>query len=448
MAALRAQPYTPREHAPKETLGRMTAESATPHMPESVPPKKAASASAIVLAIVCVAGVAELAYMLVNFSAMPVYLKFKMGYGESSITIIGTAFLLCEGLMKGPFGGLGDRVGRKWLIISGPLIGVGTSLLTLAVPPDKWYLFIALRILDGLGAAALWPAALAMIADVVPENRRSQAMSLFNVTYLLGVALAPIIGGAANDLYGTYRASFYVVSAIFLAATVVALCLIPDVRPHHETSPGAEAGFSMKALIASLRQIPETLVMAFVTFLGIGLIMMIVKLFALAEFKITETGYGKLLIVPALVVACASVPLGTLGDRIGKARAVRWGIGICALSMWALILIRSQVGVVLGGSLIGVGFVIAFPAWMALISASCEPNQRGAVMGAVGTAQGLGAMLGAPIGGYLYEHAHIRIASLPWINSHYAPFIGCAFLLLVAWTLAILTIKEPQKTCS
>src|SRR5437867_1803757 len=158
------------------------------------------SPRAVLISIACVAGFAELAYAVMNVSAMPVYLKFSMGYGETSVTAIGTAFLLCEGLAKGPFGVLGDRVGRKRLMIAGPLISVFTSLLTLLVHPNQGYLFAALRVLDGLGAAALWPSALAMIADVVEEDRRSQAMSLFNVTYLVGVALGPFIGGAANDL--------------------------------------------------------------------------------------------------------------------------------------------------------------------------------------------------------------------------------------------------------
>ena len=64
---------------------------------------------------------AELAYAVMNVSAMPVYLKYSMHYGEASIASIGTAFLLFEGVMKGPFGVIGDRIGRKWLIIIGPL---------------------------------------------------------------------------------------------------------------------------------------------------------------------------------------------------------------------------------------------------------------------------------------------------------------------------------------
>jgi DHA1 family multidrug resistance protein-like MFS transporter len=421
---------------------------------ESPPPspKPVLGSRATLLSIGVVLGLAELSYMLMNFSAMPVYLKFRMGYGETLITFIGTAFLFCEGVMKGPFGILGDRIGRKLLIIAGPLVSVITSLLTLLVPAEHWYLFVLLRILDGLGAAALWPSALVMMADLVPPERRSQAMSLFNVTYLMAVALGPLLGGAANDLTRYLspnavpeRSSFYLISVLFLLTAAMAAWRIPNIRPLHESHPHEhEAGFSMSALVHSLKQIPHTLLMAFITFFGIGMCMLIIKLFAMQEFGISESVYGTLLLVPALVIAGVSVPLGTIGDRVGKARAVKIGLGLCAFSMWTLIFIRSELALVLGGSLIGVGFVIAFPAWMAYISSSCPPAQRGAIMGSVGTVQGIGAMLGAPLGGYLYEHAHIRVSFLPWISSHYAPFLGTAFLLLVSWFLALLTLKEPQ----
>src|SRR5947209_14124347 len=91
----------------------------------------------VLVSIAVVAGFAELAYAVMNVSAMPVYLKFSMGYGETSVTTIGAAFLFCEGLAKGPFGVLGDRIGRKRLMIAGPLISVVTSLLTLLVPANQ-----------------------------------------------------------------------------------------------------------------------------------------------------------------------------------------------------------------------------------------------------------------------------------------------------------------------
>jgi DHA1 family multidrug resistance protein-like MFS transporter len=432
-----------------------------------------ARSRAIVLAIALVAGGAELAYAMMNVSAMPVYLKFSMGYGEASVTAIGASFLLCEGLMKGPFGVIGDRIGRKKLIIIGPIISMVTSLLTLLVQPHQWYFFVILRVFDGLGAAALWPAALAMMADVVTEDRRSQAMSLFNVTYLVGIALGPALGGAANDLTAivTQRlpafvaahspdavakhvhatvidprhASFYLISIVFLLTALAAWWRVPPVLPHHKRdSAQGDDGFSWTTLMATLRRSPQMLAMAFTVFFGVGQIMFLVKLFAMAEYGMSESMFGSLLLVPCLIIALASYPLGSIGDKLGKVRAVRIGIGLCAFSMWALILVPGHAALIIGGALIGVGFVIAFPSWMAHISENCVPSQRGAVMGAVGTAQGAGALLGVPIGGFLYERATINIPLMPWLNGHYAPFIACALLLMVGWVLSLTTIRDTR----
>jgi DHA1 family multidrug resistance protein-like MFS transporter len=415
-------------------------------------------------AIIAVAGLAELAYMLVNFSAMPVYFRDSLHYGESSLSLILATFLIFEGGMRGPFGVIGDRIGRKWMILAGPLVSTFTSLLLVVVPGHAWYLFVLLRILDGCGAGALWPATFAMIADVAPIERRAQAMSLFNVTYMGSVAVGPFLGGIANDLTGFFvrhlpkaqqarydplQASFYLASVIFLAAVIVALWRIPNIPPHHQRDGNAglhDSGFSFPALIESLRRIPAILLTAFVCFMGIGLVMLIVKLFAKDELHVSETGYGSMLMVPALIIGAASVPLGTIGDRIGKARAFKLGLALCGFSMWGLVFSGSQAAMVFGGTLIGIGFVIAFPAWNAFVSDSCGPEQRGAVMGAVGTVQSAGAMIGAPIGGALYEKAHIHIAAMPWINAHYVPFIGCATLLMAAWLIAVFTIHEPHRS--
>src|SRR5205823_13045753 len=108
-----------------------------------------------------------------------------------------------------------------------------------------------------------------------------------------------------------------------------------------------------------------------------------------------------------------SVPLGSLGDKIGRVRAIRYGIGMCAASLWVLLFLKNEWALVIGGSIIGIGFVMSFPAWMAYISSACDPRQRGAMIGAYGTAQGLGAIIGAALGGYLYTNARIH---LPFVS--------------------------------
>jgi DHA1 family multidrug resistance protein-like MFS transporter len=398
----------------------------------------------MLLAVILVAAFAELSTGIVAVSAMPVYIE-AIGLDVRWIAAIGTSFLIVEGLMKSPFGLLGDRIGRKPLIVAGPMVSTFTSLLIPHI--HNPFALIGVRILDGLGAAALWPSAFTLIGDHVPEARRASAMSWFNLSYLIGLALGPAIGGFANDyahhhlnfsLAQSKQASFYVASIFFGLTTVIALLMIPHTRPiHHETADG-EGGLNFASFIRMLKRMPSTLLMAFVTFLGIGLVMFYVKVFAGDHFHLTETQFGFLMIGPALVIAILSVPLGSLGDRIGKVQTVRLGIGLCALAFWLIILFQWKWNLVVSGSLLGIGFVMAFPAWMALISANCDPRQRGAVVGAVGTAQGLGAIVGAALSGFLYKIGAISLGFIT-LPAHALPFFGCALMLTVSFLLTLIT---------
>ena len=459
-----AKPHVPEPRLPAEAPAAATAKAVArngqpAHGPsERAPALRAVNIRHLLLAVVTVAGFAELAYAIVNVSAMPVYIKYN-GLDIRWIGLIGTAYLVVEGVLKSPFGVLGDRIGRKPLILIGPIMSTFTAIATPFVHSP--YGLVGLRVLDGIGAAALWPSAFSLIGDYVPEKKRASAMSLFNLAYILGIALGPAIGGNINDwtyyhfhhilhmhLAQSKDASFYVASLLFLTTTFVAMLVIPNGRVKHpvaEGAPSGEAGFNFRDFLAMLGRMPMTLLMTFVTFLGIGLIMLYVKVFAMERFHMSESTFGNYLMIPALFIAVVSVPLGTLGDRIGKARAVRIGIGVCVAAFWLLLAVPTEWNMVLMGSLIGAGFVLAFPAWMALVSSVCDPKQRGAVVGAVGTAQGLGAIVGAASSGFLYKQPafHLGLLTIP---PHGLPFLGCALLLTVSLVLALTTVHDPDPS--
>ncbi len=413
----------------------------------------------LLTAIVLVSAFAELSYTTVNMSAMAVYIQYGIKIDLRWIAICSGVFIAMEGLLKAPMGILGDRYGRKILMVTGPLVSVVTALLTPHVANP--YILVFLRILDGVGAAALWPAAFSLIGDHVPENKRAGAMSLFNLAYLIGIALGPALGGGINDftfhyLHATFaqskEASFYLASVMFAITALVAFFMIPNSPPTAPQrtavatgdAPAGEHGFNGKEFLRMLGRMPMTLLMTFITFLGIGLVMSYFKVFTLEHFHLSESKFGLMMIGPALVVACLAIPMGRLGDKIGKARAVQIGIGICSFSFWLLILLSQTWTIMLLGSLLGIGFAIAFPAWMALITTECDATQRGAVVGAVGTAQGLGAVVGVVLSSFLYKFGAFNILGF-LVPVHGAPFLGCAIMLTVSFVLGLFTLRDnPQ----
>ncbi|MFN7017833.1 MAG: MFS transporter [Fimbriimonadales bacterium] len=393
--------------------------------------------------LVIMAGFAELGYVTLNLSAMPVYLREVVGLGESTITAVGSMFLLTEALFRAPMGMLSDRFGRRLLIVLGPSLTMFTSLATLAASHPLH--FIVLRAIDGLGAAMLWPSVYAAIGDTVPSHRRAWAMSFLNMTYMSGVALGPLAGGLANDLTGVKQASFYLTAGLFACATVIAWRFYPrDGRPYQSDSNPYTEKLSLRTLAGALRTAPGHMALAFVVFFGMGLIMLLVKLYAMDEFGVSETLFGVGLVVPALAIASLSLPLGRLADRLGRTRSIRWGLTLAAGVLWSVVAPSQPpiAWVVLAAGLGALCFVLTFAAWMAELS-EIAPARRGVILGAAGTAQGVGSILGALLGGFLYEHVPITLGEVQ-IPAHRTPFIGCALMLTLGAMLSWVVLKKDS----
>ena len=241
------------------------------------------------------------------------------------------AFLLSEAIFKGPMGHLADRVGPKRLMVLGPSLSIGTSLLSLLVPHGGgWFevlCFVLLRAIDGLGAAMLWPAAFSAMGDAVEDKERQQAMSLLNLCYMLGIALALPIGGIANDLAGVKWAGLILASILFMAVTLGTWKLVSGV--HHSQQPGAEphGEFKIGEFIQSCKQIPTYLLIAVITFAGIGFPMAIFKLFPIQQFKMSETQIGFLIFPGAIAMGIASVPMSKFGEKNGRGQSGAFGDG-------------------------------------------------------------------------------------------------------------------------
>ncbi len=275
-----------------------------------------------VLHLLVIALCAEVGYAVLNISTMPLYLKETRGLGTTSVSLVITAFLLSEALFKSPMGHLADKYGRKRLMTFGPMLTIGTSLLSFAVPWQPHWLevliFMMLRVLDGIGAAMLWPGAFASMGDAVEDCQRQQAMSLLNVCYLLGVALALPLGGIVNDICSKisfindhllpHSPSLLLATGLFCAVVYTSWRFLPNDNKVVSAEP-MEGETNIGEMVRLAREIPQYLILAIVTFMGIGFPMTIIKIFAFDEFKMSESAFGLLVLPAALSMAIFSVPM-------------------------------------------------------------------------------------------------------------------------------------------
>lgn len=141
----------------------------------------------------------------------------------SQLTWISDAFLLPVAALELSFGVLGDLFGRKrLLVVGGVLLTAGE--FTAASSSGVHTLWVG-QALAGLGAAALFPTSLAMLAAGTHTAReRSRSIALWAGFLSAGGFLAPVLGGITGN-YGSWRWALIVVGILGVVSIVLSLVL-------------------------------------------------------------------------------------------------------------------------------------------------------------------------------------------------------------------------------
>lgn len=393
----------------------------------------------IVFRIALVIGLAQLGFATV-IPLLPLHLTERLGASVKLVGMVVAAFALVETILKTAWGSVADRVGRRPMIIAG-LVVSSLAPLAMSMLRQAW-LFVPLRLVDGAGSSALWPAASAIIADTTPPYRRATAMGMLNMFFLAGLAFGPALALYIVGFTGSYVSGFYLASIMLLAAALIAAITLRGLDETHLRPPevveigyhGAAPNPPLEEVAEEARRYPLLIVMfvvAFVQMFGAGLLAPILVIYAKRVVGLSEHMMGTLFLVLMLSVALASVPAGRLADSWGKLRAVSWGMALGAAGMWILPLSPRLDVLALAATLLGISYALSTPAWHALVSELAPPGRIGTAMGASQTAQGFGLVLGPLLGGVLWDEVGNR-----------APFIGAAALLTAGTLLLMVALRR------
>ncbi len=353
----------------------------------------------------------RLLYLAVFLSFLGASITFplRMLYAQrhhatpAELGLMAAAFLLAPLLAQIPMGWLVDRWGRVPVLLLGLITHPILSLLYIWLysPPEQ----IAIRFLEGIAVAAFQPAVAAYIADVTPEEHRSEAYGVLGATLNGGLLIGPLFGGLIGQYFG-FTAAYVVNFAIEAVAIPLVLGHVrePQVHKEHHTSAGGAW--------SSLFSVP--LVAIYLTYACMQAAMgMLSALWAIWVHDLggSYSFIGITFTVFALPQIFLGAGAGRIADRFGRAPFLLASGIFAGLIYVAYGFMTNLLLITFLGLIEGVVLVFQMPVAQGLLAAASPMQARG-------RAQGMAGALGA-IGG-----STMALVSLPlYHNSRPLPFI-------------------------
>ncbi len=309
---------------------------------------------------------ATLACFLSFGATLPVVPRFvvdELGHGAAAVGVVFAVHALAAVVVRPAIGRIGDRLGRRPLVLLGAAVTAAALVGHLAV--EGLALLLVLRALAGIGQAAVVVGTATRALDLAPPARHGEASSYVMVAVQLGFGLGPLLGELALRT-GGYGAAW------LLAAAGSALVLVLGSRIPADDAP---AGVTIRTLLHPAAVVPGIVFgigsLGFIGFLAFApLYADQLGLVAVAPVFLLCSGT-----IAAIRIAGARIP-----DRLGAVTAGSLALCLVVLGLLTLGAAGAPLGLYLGVLVLAAGTAIFAPA-MALAAVQGVPaGERAQVM--------------------------------------------------------------------
>lgn len=316
---------------------------------------------------------------------LPTYAK-EVGVGTLTIGLLIAIYDFAEVIAKPLFGYLADRRGQVRTLWTGlGLFSVASMMFPILDPR----LLLAIRLLQGLGAAAFSVISVALVAAYFPKSR-GEAIGKYNALKGAGYVVAPAIGGLIVAEW-SFAALFVVSAAVGFVILGMALTLK---EPEQPTEYGDDGKFNLREFLAPFSdpRLMPWYVVIIVNMFFVGILFGFVPVY-LSSIGLDPLKAGLILSAGTLAYLAIQPFAGRWADRYGGRNTVLVGLIISSLCTLSLVFAQGilLVGlVVLGG--LGVGVV-----WTntdTIVSNLAKSGKLSTSLGTAGSFKEIGDMLG------------------------------------------------------
>lgn len=324
---------------------------------------------------------------------LPRYVEDELGGGGLEVGLAAGVFAISAAVIRPYAGRLGDRRGRRVLVVGGSLI-LGLSVMGYVVASSLAILLV-LRLVSGVGEAAMFVGAATATQDLAPDDRRAEAASYYSVALYGGLAIGPQLGEWLVDGPG-YDALFWVSGGIAVVAALLGTRVpVGDVNPDRPHGPLLHRAALAPGLVLFLGLIPF---IGFATFLptygdDIGL-----------------EDVGPVFGAYAVSVLLIRLFGARIPDRVGWKVSCTVSLSAMAVASALLAMWASTAAVWIAAFTMAVGMSLLFPALFAAVIDRAGEADRSSAVGTFSVFFDLANGIGAPFLGLIVALAGERAA--------------------------------------
>ena len=345
-----------------------------------------------------------------------------------------------------PGGILTDRWGRRRMLIISGIFRFFSPIVYLF--STHWTHVILGIVFSSAGMLGL-PANNALIAESLPQDKRGTGFAAYRTVTSIPTIVTSLMGGMIMDYCGVLSGCRYVLAtsvltagfALFMRWRYITETFIPT---EHPKTSGPKVG-----IIDSFRKFPRQIwvltIVAAISMFAMRVMMSFMVIYGVEVVGLSTTQWGLIGTIVSLMTTLITTPAGILADTKGKKPLILVSRLLNSVSILGytfsqnfaqMFAVRSLTGIAggLGGAMWG---PMGGHVWQAIVADLSPPEERGKIMGIMGT---IGSIVSSPAswtGGYLFDNISPQ---LPFQVSFVIDMIGTVILII------FLKPNPPEKS--
>jgi MFS family permease len=305
--------------------------------------------------------------------------------------------------------------------------------------------FIIIRVLEGALTAGLFPAAMGVVADVVPENQRARWVGIVMGSYGAGLIFGPVVGGVLYDGWG-FAAPFITSAIMAVIALVAAVVMVPETRTpeirwreelrnRRTTATAPASGESFWASLPRPLYVFGTLLV--LDFLGVFVFAFVepqMIFYFYDELGWTTIQFGVIVGAYGLAMVFGQLVLARSSDRLGRKPPIVVGILLSTILYAGLIFVTRFPLMLLVAAVAGLGSALISPALSSYYLDITDEQYRARILGVKESSASLGGVLGP-----------LLLVGVSAMMTPQGIFIIAGAVMLTAAVLAIIALPAPRQ---